>query len=264
MAIKFHPRLLLLGGLTLAAATATAFVPPIPQPDWYHDFADQRSFFGIPNSLDVVSNLPFIVVGVYGLIALYAKHSRITFIGRWERISYAVLFFGALLTGFGSAYYHWAPDNDTLVWDRMPMTIMFMAFLTTIISERIGWKSGRLMLFPLLILGLASVVYWNYTEQIGAGDLRFYGFIHFFPVVLIAMMLWLYPPRYTRGSDILVVFLFYGLATIFELLDRQVFALSNVISGHTIKHLLAVAAIYWLWRMLKKRKPAGHAPTPFR
>src|ERR1700753_3465149 len=111
----------------------------------YHSFADRSSFLGIPNFGDVVSNLPFAVVGVWGLFFLF--HSRLNpkqgrFIDQREIWPYSFVFAGLLLTAFGSSYYHLSPNNARLVWDRLPMTITFMSLVAAVIVERIDLRLG--------------------------------------------------------------------------------------------------------------------------
>jgi len=43
------------------------------------------------------------------------------------------------------------------------------------------------------------------------------------------------------------------LAKIAELCDHMVYALGQVVSGHTLKHLLTAAAVFVLVRMLRLR-----------
>lgn len=250
-------RLWLVAGLTVAAVIVIASQAPIPQPQSYHDFADRREFFGIPNFFDVVSNLPFLLIGLWGA-ALVLRRAALseTFITPAERWPYFILFLGVVLTCFGSGYYHLAPDNARLVWDRLPMTLGFMSLLAAVMAERIHLKLGLRSLAPLLVLGLASVVEWHWSEQRGEGDLRFYLMVQFFPLLAIPLLLALLPPRYTLGNYFIVALGFYGLAKVFEFFDREIFALGGVVSGHTLKHLTAAAAIWWLLRMLMKRAPA--------
>ena len=111
-----------------------------------------------------------------------------------------VFFGGLLLTGFGSAYYHWEPGNARLAWDRLPLAITLMGLLAATIAERIGVKSGLWLLGPLVALAAGSVIYWHWTEQRGAGDLRLYALVQFYPLVAIPLMLWWLAPRYTRGA----------------------------------------------------------------
>lgn len=169
--------------ICVSAIVGITLVPAIPQDVRYHDFADQRGFLGIPNFADVLSNLPFIIVGILGLWTLRRGTPR----GGIEELllPYRIFFIGVLLTGFGSAYYHWSPNNQTLVWDRLPMTIAFMAFFSALVGESMSLRAGQRLLWPLLISGIASVAWWHFTEQAGRGDLRPYILVQFLPILLI-------------------------------------------------------------------------------
>jgi len=239
------------GALVLLAAV---LAPRTPQPLWYHEFADRRSWLGISNFGDVASNFLFALFGVVGLVFLCGNSSQSHFIERREKWFYFLLFFGLLLTAAGSAYYHLAPDNVLLVWDRLPMTLIFMPLVAAMVGERLSVKLG-LQLLPILIgMDLASVLYWSWTETRGAGDLRFYAAVQVYAVlaILVASLL---PPRYTRTSDLIVVSFFYVLAKVCEIADRQIFSLGQVVSGHTLKHLAAGLAGFCILRMLRKRQP---------
>jgi len=169
--------------------------------------------------------------------------------------AYRLFFLGALLTGLGSAYYHWAPSHQRLVWDRLPMTLCFMAFLTIALSGRIGAMATRLALPASILLGLASVIYWHLGEQRGAGDLRPYLFVQFFPMLLIPAMLLLFTPRPSPATDgdILAVMGLYGLALMGDrFLDGPLYAFGGVISGHSLKHVIAALAVLWLPRGLRR------------
>jgi len=230
---------------------------PIPQPQSYHMFADQRSFLGIPNFNDVVSNVPFAIVGVWGLVFLLRLNpGQISqhFIDRRERWFYLIIFFGVLLTAFGSSYYHLKPDNARLVWDRLPMTIVFMSLVAALIAERINLRLGLWLLSVLLLIGAGSVWQWHMSELRGAGDLRFYATVQTYSILFLFMAL-LFPPRYTFGSDLAVVAAFYILAKVMETFDKQIFSWGNIVSGHTLKHLAAALAGYWILRMIQRRRP---------
>ena len=245
-----------LGLITLGLALAVALLPPIPQDPSYHHFADGRTLFGIPNFLNVVSNLPLFVVGLLGLLHLGLHRSEV-FADRREIRAYAVFFLGTALIGCGSAWYHLAPDNDRLFWDRLPMAVAFMAFTAAMLAERVSVAFGSHALFPLLTAGVASVIWWRLTEQVGAGDLRPYGFVHFYPAILIPLLLCFLPARYTRGGEVWGVLFFFGLAVACELLDRRIFALGGLVGGHTLKHLFAAVAVWWVLRMLATRHYRG-------
>lgn len=254
--MSHRTRIIILALITIMAGNALAFLPRIPQSADYHNFADQRAFLGVPNFLNVISNLPFLAVGMWGLIRIFERRDSEMpmFISPAERWPYAILALGVVLTCFGSSYYHWAPDNARLVWDRLPMTLGFMSLLSALIMERIHLRAGLFALVPLLLLGLASVVLWYESELRGAGDLRFYLMVQFYTLALVMLILWLFPARYSRGGDLLVAMGFYVLAKICEEFDHPIFNLGHIVSGHTLKHLAAAFGIYWIFRMLVLRK----------
>jgi hypothetical protein len=247
----------LVGGLALVAAAGALLAPPIPQDPAYHRLADARTWAGIPNALNVLSNVGFVLVGALGLrfvVAAGASPGR-TFQDPRERWPYAVFFAGLLLTGFGSAYYHWAPGNPRLAWDRLPLAITVMGLLDATIADRLGVRPALRVLGPLVVLAAVSVGYWHVTEQRGAGDLRLYALVQFYPIVAVPLLLWLLPPRYSRGGDLLLAAGTYALAKVPELLDGWFFSITRSVSGHTLKHLLAALAGYWVLSMLEKRRP---------
>ena len=257
-------RLLLVAGLTLAVGAVILALPPIPQDQAYHHFADRRPCLAIANCLNVLSNAPFLVCGLLGLVVSLSGRSSATtgpFGERPERWAYGVLFAGVALTAVGSAYYHLAPGNGRLVWDRVPMSLGFMGLLAATIAERIGPRAGRLVLGPLVAVGVGSVVTWYVGELHGAGDLRLYLAVQFAPLLVFPLMALLFPPRYTRSTDLLGAMGCYLLAKLFELLDAPIFAMGRIVSGHTLKHLAAALAAYWILRMLRARAPR---PTPGR
>jgi hypothetical protein len=243
--------------VTLVAAAAVALLPPVPQSPEYHWFADRRTIFGIANFFNVASNIPFLFAGLYGLVALFGlmPSPRSVFSTPSERWPYVLFFCAVLFTSLGSTYYHLAPDNGRLFWDRLPMTVLFMSFLSAMIAERVSARAGVLLLAPLVFLGIASVVYWYLGERAGAGDLRLYAFVQYYPLLVIPLMLLQFPPTYSRGSDIVIIFGFYAAAKGFELLDGPVFDASHIVSGHTLKHVMAAAAAFWVAHMLAKREP---------
>lgn len=241
------PRLLVLFGVTAVAAAVIFRLDPIPQDPAYHRFADSRSFLGISNFLDVASNLPFLVVGLMGLARL-RRAVRPGEVGAW-----LCLFLGMALTAFGSAWYHLAPSNATLVWDRLPMTLGFMGFFAGIVGERISQRAYRLLLWPLVGIGVASVLFWYAGEVQGRGDLRLYALVQFFPLLLIPLIMALYRPRYTHGGAIFLALGFYTAAKAFEHFDHQIFIASGFVSGHTLKHLAAAVGCWVLVRMFSVR-----------
>jgi len=226
------------------------------QPASYHDFADKRPVLGLPNFWNVASNLPFAVIALWGMVFLFpgTGERNQAFINPRERWPYLVLFIGLFLTCFGSAWYHFAPSNATLVWDRLPMSIMFAGFVAAVITERIDVEFGIKLLPFLVLFSVGTVMQWYYSEVHGHGDLRWYAALQIYSVLVLLIAPTL-RPRYTRNRDFLVVFALYALAKIFETLDRRIYSLGHIVSGHTLKHLAAAMAGYWILRMLQKRAP---------
>jgi hypothetical protein len=245
----------LLAGFTAVLAIAAFVVPAMPQPLSYHAFADCRAIWSIPNFFNVVSNLPFLAGGALGLAQVYRGDGR--FIDPREQLPYLVFFLGALLTCFGSAYYHAAPDNPRLVWDRLPMTLGFAGLVSAAIAERVGLQLGLRALWPLLGLGVASVIYWYATERAGAGNVIPYFAYQAWSIAVIVLLIATFPARrYSHGSMLLWAAVFYGVAKIFEMFDLAVYRmLGGTLSGHTIKHLFAAAAVFAVVRQLRLRRP---------
>jgi len=235
---KKSNRILALLLLLAASLIGLLLLPPIPQDQSYHEFADQRTIFGIPNFWNVVSNIPFIAVGVAGLWKLR------------RNAAISVLFLGILLTGFGSAYYHLDPNDRTLFWDRLPMAISFMAILANVIEEQVALKVGTALLWPLIAVGLFSLLLWRWT-----GDLRLYGWVQFFPAVALILLFVLFRPAYSGASSWLIAAAFYGVAKLFEFYDQAIYSIGSILSGHTLKHIAAAAACFVVLEYFKKRQP---------
>lgn len=242
--------LLVLGAIILFSR------PPIPQPLSYHNFADQRDWLGVSNFMDVVSNLPFLVIGIGGVSFALSSNSQQVFLTQWHRLSYVVFFAGVGLTFFGSCYYHLDPTNSRLVWDRLPMTLGFMGLFSAILSERLNPRLGELLL-PLVIVGGFSVGYWHVTESLGRGDLRPYLLVQFGSLLAITALLAL-PGANTDTWCIAAALAFYAFAKLFEAFDRQVFNHLHMVSGHTLKHLAAGVGTYFIFFMLEHRVSAQH------
>lgn len=252
-------KLISLAVIPLVAVATVFFLPPIPQDPGYHRFADQRVLLGIPNFWNVVSNLLFIVVGILGLVSVGSCPPQASIVSL--RAIYLGFFVGVLLTGIGSGYYHWNPSTETLVWDRLPMTIAFTSFLCIIIGENIHAKTGRALFWPLVLLGLLSVVYWHVTESRGHGDLRPYGLVQFLPVAMVPLVLWWYPSPLSGNLYLWLVVGSFGLAKAAEHFDQTIFDGIGLISGHSIKHIAAAAGTYCFYLALKHRRFADQART---
>lgn len=244
-------------GLGAVVGIAAALCPRFDLPPSYHHFADARGWLGVPNFGNVVSNIVFLVAGLWGLGFLASDSSRRRFIDGRERWPYVFVFIGLVWTAFGSGYYHLAPDNDRLVWDRLPMIIVFMPLVAGQIAERVSVKTGLWALPSLSAVGVASVLQWHETAQHGVGDLRFYAAVQAYAVVALIFAIFL-PSRYSRNADLVWIVAFYVIAKISEAADQQIFSLGRIVSGHTVKHLAAGVAGLWVVMMLRKREPVGN------
>lgn len=255
-ATDIHPfsdkRLIAIACIAVVFAIALALYGPIPQSQAYYQFADHRSFFGIPNFLNVISNLPFLLFGIYGLL-LFRNNTPS---GSLDSLRYAYLtfFVGASLVAFGSGYFHLNPNDATLFWDRLPMTISFMSFLAIIVGEYHNEAIARKLLVPLLFLGVFSVVWWWFTNNNDGGDIRIYILVQFLPMLLIPFIVWFYPPALEPNSYVWGLLGMYGLAKILELLDKPIFQILKVISGHSLKHLAAALGVLILAMGLVRRR----------
>jgi multisubunit Na+/H+ antiporter MnhG subunit len=232
-----RPLLIFLGSMG-ASLAALLLLPPILQDQGYHRFADVRVLFGIPNFWNVISNIPFIVVGAVGLARCRDDAATV------------VVFFGILLTGFGSSYYHWSPNDDTLFWDRLPMALVFMAILASAVEDRVNAKAGAVLLWPLLAIGVFSLLLWRWS-----GDLRLYGWVQFFPCLALSLMFLLLAPKYTGTHCWIVAAVLYALAKVLEHFDGAIFSIGHFVSGHTLKHLAAAAACLAILRYFQTRRP---------
>ena len=235
-------RFIILSLIASGSLLAIIFIPVIPQDPSYHNFADDRTLWSIPNVFNVVSNIPLFIVGLIGLI-FCAKHPTTAGIWSWR------IFFGAVtFISVGSAYYHWTPNNWTLFWDRLPMVIGFMALFVSLLSEFIHARFEVILLIPLCMLGIASVIYWHFTD-----DLRFYAWVQFFPLLYITIVFLLYRQRSTYQSYLFAALGLYILAKVVEVFDKAFFSMTlQNISGHSLKHLLSILAVYILYLRLRR------------
>ena len=252
-----------LGSAAIGAFAGAARLPRIAQDPAYHLFADGRALLGIPSCLNVVSNLAFALVAYVGLRLLARGEAVVQ--ERGERWAWIVFFVGVGLTSLGSAWYHLAPSNQTLVWDRLPMSVAFLALLAATFAERVDPAAGARLLWPLVLAGLGGVLFWAATERAGAGDLRPYIVVQFFPLIAIPLIVGLFPARYSGGWLYLVALALYACAKLTEVTDGTILSLTGFVSGHTLKHLLGAAAVGTLVGTLRSRRPvASSAPVVVR
>ena len=233
----------LIASISLISFVCLFFIKPIPQDLTYHLFADRRVLFGISNFFDVISNIPFFIIGLMGCLTI-VKHWGIN-----QSWSWLVLFLSILLVSFGSSYYHLNPENKTLTWDRLPMAIGFMALFVIVLSDFINDRLEKWLLLPMCLLGVFSVFYWHYMD-----DLRIYAWVQFASIALILIVIFVYKPTYLHKRYLLFAFVFYVLSKLTEYLDIFIFQFTDQhISGHTIKHLLASVATLYFYFILKNR-----------
>ena len=241
---------LLIGLVVAAAVGAMLLLDPIPQDPAYHDLADSRALFGVRNFWNVVTNVPFLFVGAIGLLGAAKLASQEL------RLHYLFFCTAVMLISFGSAYYHLDPSTATLVWDRLPMTAAFMTLLSAALADRVSWVVGRALLWPLVVVGIGSIAWWIRTEAAGQGDLRPYALVQFLPMLLLPMILLLWRGEGLRAKAIWMAVGAYAAAKLAELFDHAVMAATGGFSGHSLKHLLAALAAWWIVRAFQ-RSPAS-------
>jgi Ceramidase len=229
----------ILGAVSVGAVLAVFRLPPIPQDPNYHNFSDGRTLLGLANFWNVLSNVPFLFVGGFGLSRLFHL-SPIA-----PRSAYIVFCIGVMLVGLGSGYYHYSPSSQTLVWDRLPMTIAFMALFSMVVQDRVSHGLGSGLLWPLIVAGAASVGYWHWSELQDAGDLRAYVLVQFLPILLIPLMLLLFAGKALNAAMLWATIGTYALGKVAEHFDRELLDTLGVMSGHSIKHLLGALAVFW-------------------
>jgi Ceramidase len=220
------------------------FLKPISQNLNYHHFANDDVVFGISNFWNVISNIGFVIIGVMSI--LFLLNNKIN-----NPIIYT-LFIAVFLTGIGSAYYHYNPNNTTLVWDRLPMTIVFTSFFALIYDWCFDAKMGFKIWLVSIVVGIYSVFYWQFTEHELRGDLRLYAIVQFLPIVLIAIIV---ASNYKKHAFLLkpiaMIVLWYVIAKLLEHFDISIFTTTHIFSGHPLKHLAAAMAAFYIYKMVK-------------
>ncbi|WP_223033713.1 ceramidase domain-containing protein [Hanstruepera marina] len=212
---------------------------PIQQNQTYHAFCDSNEHFGIPNFWNVITNLPFLIIGCFGLL----KNRTI----QQNKLQYLTFFVGIVLVSIGSAYYHINPSDKSLVWDRLPMTFVFMALVSIVISDFFNQRTGNMLLIPLLVLGITSILVWNFT-----GDLRLYAFLQFYPMLAIPIILLCNKSKICINLKYWMLLLFYGVAKGLEYFDCSIYKLSNGVSGHALKHMFSAIGLLVFIMLIRK------------
>ncbi|VVH50563.1 hypothetical protein BPUTSESOX_1189 [uncultured Gammaproteobacteria bacterium] len=225
---------------------------PMPQSVKYHSFVDDRGIFGVVNFYNVISNFPFLLVGIYAIMLL--KNNRLN-ISDNIKYMYYTMFFGVIMVFFGSSYFHLDVRHETLFLDRLPMVIVFMALFSIVISEFISLKIGKKLFIPLVALGLFTIIYWIVGESYGSGDLRWYILVQFLPMLITPIILLNFKRKSAKAYWYLL--LFYVFAKLFEHFDGQIFELFGFISGHSIKHIVAALGLF-IFLLVEKKDLKHH------
>lgn len=240
--------------VVIALPAAALFVEPVPQDPAYHLFADRRTILSLPNFWNVVSNVPFVIVGAVGLVFLAGPRVSLQ---SELRFLYPCLFGALIVTGLGSAIYHLAPSNASLVWDRLGITLTITALFSIVFGEHVSARWARRLVLPLGIAGIGTVAWWAWSESRMTGDLRPYALFQFMPMLLIPLILLLYPSRYDRTAFMWWTVVLYALAKVCEMLDPFIFSTTGIISGHSLKHVVAALAMAVYLHGLTTRRQAN-------
>lgn len=222
----------------IALFIALFSLDPIAQDQSYHDFADGRMMWGVPNGINVLTNIPMVIVAI---ICLWLTFSRRSDVPKDIYISVAVFFLGLFLTAFGSGYYHWSPDDASLVWDRLPMTILFGSLTYLLMAAFCLKDRDVLMLVLFVAVAMGSLLYHYFTKMVGLEDLRLYLFVQLAPLLLVPLTVLLYAGNAKRKAYLVALFVLYCLAKACELYDELIFGFLGF-AGHGLKHLCAAAA----------------------
>ena len=224
---------------------------PLPQDPAYHLIADTRTLQGVvPRAGDILTNLAILGAGLFGL----ALRPRMT-IAPEELTAVNVLIASTILIAFGSAYYHWAPANATLVWDRLPIAVVLMSLLALVMADRVHPLYAREGLWPFAALGIASVVLWGISEAMGRGDLLLYLVVRIGAAVAIIALLVLRKPRYTGTMWLLAAVVCEAAIALPDRFDHEIFHLaSGKTSGHNLKHVMAGVALACVFGWLRTRR----------
>lgn len=271
--LQHHVGSLIYAALVILLSSFFLFVLPIPQQKAYHNFADKRRCqcecgipkflpanvstrnvrgvgFIVPNFGDVASNVVILIGGICGLVSLILlEYPNDTTTNHpsdhddWQTKACLPIFFGSYVAiSMGSTYYHWKPNNATLVWDRLPMTVAFAAIFCFMLDEYLPSHQsqnvdgiGRVLLTPLIAVGVMSVLYWSWVD-----DLRLYVAVSILPMFIMLLLVIFYEPKHTGKMQQLLGLALYAGAKICEDRDYEIFYFTgNRLSGHSLKHILA-------------------------
>jgi len=256
--VRPRRRLAVLGVAAALLLAAVFAVAPKAQDQGYHLFADTEPLGPVPNALNVLSNLAFLAAGLWGLSAVSATRAARAFEDPRESQPWTVFFAAIAATAFGSAWYHAAPDDARLFWDRLPMTIAFSSLVAAVLAERVDAQAGRRLLVPLVGAGVAAILAWRFL-----GDLRPYIFLQAFSILVVLAALLFFPSPYPHGRWLAGLVAGYAAALFFEVFDRQVKAVLGFTGGHPLKHLAAAAGtacLVWMIKLRSASRPGESTP----
>ena len=244
-----------------ALAALAALLPATGLPAGYHDFADQRTLLGLPHALDVLSNLPFAVMGAWGL--WWLRRVPLDRLGTAQRGLAGLFFIGLIATAFCSSGYHLDPHEAGLCIDRVGMSLAFAGLLGLAAADRISARAGVALAALVAVAAPATaLVAWL------GGNMTPWAVLQGGGLVLLAALALRRPQPRALGFSIIGVIAFYAVAKALELADAPVFALTQqLISGHSAKHLVAALAAWPVVRALQslaRGAPAGHAARTIR
>lgn len=234
--LKNHEMMLIAAVLGLLALAALG--PFITQPAHQHAFADQRIWQGIPYAMDVLSNLSFALWGLAGAFGLFSLLKRTK--PNTEHALAGLFYTGLVLTAAASSWYHLQPDDAGLGVDRLGMVIAFAGLLGLAVAGRISHRAGAAIAAAVLLLGPISVWFW-----LVSGNVLPWLVIQFGGMALILWMALTQPLLGALAVRWGAVIAVYAIAKLLEVADHQVYELtSHVISGHSLKHLVASFAAW--------------------
>ncbi len=240
-------KLLIISVCLISLCLILTLSSPLPQDATYHLFCGDHKILHVTNFWNVISNSPFLFIGILGLIRL-KKQRNLSNPFEYSFLISFINFSGILLTGLGSAYYHYNPTNISLVYDRIPMTLIFMSYFTWSLGYFIARDLYKLIVVTVPV-GIVSVLYWIISESYNAGDLRLYGLVQFTPIPII---LYLYLKNWkllNHKKEFIIIFVSYALAKIFEMYDCLIYTQIRI-PGHPIKHLFAALSAYYIMIVL--------------
>ncbi|XP_075672394.1 uncharacterized protein LOC142641920 isoform X2 [Castanea sativa] len=250
------------GGALLCWLCLMFATPKIPLSPKHHRYADMRNFLGVPNTLNVITNFPFLVVGVLGFV-LCLQRNFFNIILRGELWGWALFYAGTAGVAFGSAYHHLKPDDNRVMWDTFPMMIAYSSLFSSFMVERMGEKIGLSSLFALLLFAFLSTAY-----GITYNDLRLCMTFQLIPSVAIPGMMYVFQPKYTHSRYWLFAAGIHVLAKFEGVADKKIYRANRyIISGHSLEHLcLAIVpvllSIMLMYRNMKFQRLGDHKERP--